>query len=739
MTDPDVEPGDVYLRRLTTYVRTNEKSLAEAAVVRRRRRSQRAPDPVSAFNLNPFAWFVSDAQIPPLVLAIDTHHLFYVLVRLEAQGLDVGTLEVRVDSPSRPMSYINLFPGASGDKADTLSLASIRSTFSAVSRLSLGGGWWGRPEPPNLDSDLKYLFSSFTKLPALSITAPTRKLIAELADEPPNENAIPLDAFKNLQSLECVDIDPRSLLGWDRLAESLRSLKIRKSGLEDVSDIFVGAVVDDQARREGSTSRKRRRRILHGETRPPSIYATRIPDSVPEEEVELPQGGSSSPPPPTELSSLKWAFLKHLYLPDNSLTFFPSTCIPYLTSLTHLDLSSNLLVSVPPSLSALYNLLFLNLSDNMIDSVLGIYQHLGQVLSLNLSHNRLESLCGLERLPALERVDLRNNLVDESAEVGRLAMLPHIAEVWIDGNPFVEIEEGYRIACFDYFWKEGKTVSLDGSPPGFYEKRNLTAPPPQQMSSSRPVSAAYSPPVVAVGHGHVHGATPPFVGADSPPPPIPSNSPHPTPVSAVGVIGKGRRKNKRIVELDGGESDGSSRSTSHIRAKSDGSGKGARLLPRGKKDEKPVQIREKGWGQFGALAEENLADSPVVQDAPAPLKISTNAGVGTMPRRSRHNRYQSELLHVTSVAESTSTSPPVASPTTPSTATFRRNRNSATFSSKPSARRTRITASVYEPVTSTSDGEGEEAEDSVDAYRRRIEALKKDMGDGWLKVFTQSA
>jgi hypothetical protein len=47
---------------------------------------------------------------------------------------------------------------------------------------------------------------------------------------------------------------------------------------------------------------------------------------------------------------------------------------------------------------------------------------------------------------------------------------------------------------------------------------------------------------------------------------------------------------------------------------------------------------------------------------------------------------------------------------------------------------------VYEPLTSTSDGEGEDvAEDSVDAYRRRIEALKKDMGDGWLKVFRQSS
>ncbi|KAJ7703273.1 hypothetical protein B0H17DRAFT_1042542 [Mycena rosella] len=730
----DAEPGDAYLLRLATFIRKNEKALA-AAGVPPRRRGQRA-DPVASV-YNPLSWFAetkSPAQVAPLVLAIDTHRLFYALMRLEAQGLNVGTLDVRVDSPSRPMSFINLFPAAA-DKAETGSLASFRSTLSAVSGLSLGAGWWGRPAPPTVDAEIKYIFSSFTKLPALSITAPTRKLIAELAGEPPNENALPLDAFRNLQSLECVDIDPRALLGWDRLAEGLRSLKIRKSGLEDVSDIFVGAVLDDQARRAGSTSRKRRRRIPHGPSRPPSAYATRLPDSVPEEDPEQPESGSASPPPPAELSEAKWAFLKHLSLSDNGLTFFPSACVPYLTSLTHLDLSSNLLISVPPNLAALYNLVSLNLSDNMIDSVLAIYQHLGQILYLNLSHNRLESLCGLERLPALERVDLRNNLVDESAEVGRLAMLPNIAEIWIDGNPFVDIEEGYRIICFDYFWKEGKSVSLDGSQPGFYEKRNLTLPPPPQMSSSRPVSAAYSPPVVAVGHAHAHGASSPPVNA-TPPTSSTNVLPNLAPVGAVGVNGKGKRKNKRIVDLDGGESDGgSSHGASHTRTKSDGSARAAKVRLKGNKAEHPpVPILGKGWGQFGALAEEDgLADTP------APLKVSTNAATDAPPRP-RHGRYRSEMVHMSPPAESTSTSPPAASPTTPATATFRRNRNSATFSAKASARRARVTASVYEPVTSTSDGEGEEAaEDSVDAYRRRIEALKKDMGDGWLKVFTQSS
>ncbi|KAF7298249.1 Leucine rich repeat domain protein [Mycena chlorophos] len=666
----DSENGDTYIRRLATFVRGHEKNLAATAPQRRKRVSQQ---PAGSSLYNPLSWF-DPGQPTPEVLNIDTHRLFYTLMRFEGLGLDVGTLDVRIDSPSRPMSYISV---PDTDKSDTLSLASFRSTLSAVSGLSLGAGWWGRPQPPSIDTELKYLFSSFTKLPALAIVAPSRPAIVDSTST--DDNAVPLDVFRNLQSLECVDTDPRALLGWDRLAEGLRSLKIRRSGIEDISDIFVGAVLDDQARRAGSTSRKRRRRIPRGLNASPSSYATRLPDSVPEEE-----SGSSSPPPPTELSSFKWAFLRNLSLADNSLTFFPA--VPYLTSLTHLDLSSNLLVSVPPNLAALYSLVFLNLSDNMIDSVLGIYQQLGQVLYINLSHNRLESLCGLERLPALEKIDLRSNLVDESAEVGRLATLPNISQIWVEGNPFVEFEEDYRVACFNYFAQEGKSVTLDGTQPGFYERRNLLTPPPPQMTSSRPVSAAYSPPVVAVGA------------------PPKDESTHVSPNLAPVV--KGRRKNKRIVDL--GDSDGASADvrtgSQHTRARSDGGS----------------SRKDQDWAQFGALAEE-------ADEEPAPLRVSTNnTDVGSPPRRSRHSRLQSEVLHVETPT------PATESPNSPSAGSYRQMRNSATFSAKGSKRRSRVSASVYEPARSNSDGE--EVEDGVEAYRRRIERLKQEMGDGWLQV-----
>ncbi|KAL0068718.1 hypothetical protein AAF712_004047 [Marasmius tenuissimus] len=747
------ENGDDYIRRISTFIRTNERGLAEAVVARPRRAPRRQATQTSVFN--PVGWFSSEGTAPagpkPIVLSIDIHHLFYLLIRLEGIGIDVGTLDVRIDSPSRPMSYINVFTDP--DKSDTLSLSSIRTSLSVVSSLSLGAGWWSRSAPVNIDTELKYLFSSFTKLPALTVTAPGPKVIAELANEPPNENAIPMDCFRNLQSLECIDIDPRTLLGWDKLAESLWSLKIKKSGLEDISDIFIGAVLDDQARREGSASRKRARNIVRGPTRQSSFHASQLPESVPEDETgelasEEPENDapriSSPSPPPSQLSPRKWEWLKHLSLSDNALTFFPSELTTHLTSLTHLDLSSNLLVSVPQGLGALHNLISLNISDNMIDSVLGIYQNLGQVLSINLAHNRLESLCGLERLRALERVDLRNNLIEEAAEVGRLATLPNIKDIRIEGNPLVEIEEAYRVACFDYFWKEGKSIHLDGTPPSFYERRSLTIPPSQQMTSSRPVSIAHSPPTIAVGHPHAHAhsvpGSPPVEPADKRPSPSGSSnpSPHLGPVGVVGVSAKGRRKKvKRIVDLDGDQSDGEA--AGHRRTASNGSGKAKLQVSPRAKDTSPLRPA-KEWEQFSALhnakgkaselAQANDLPSPRVTDTPITQEPEQEPEtIFTPPRRGHHSRFQSEYTpSPTDEASFDLSSQGIQG--------FGRPRNSRTLSSKAAARRSRVTASVYEP--SAPIAENDSSLDEAEMFRRRIEALKQDMGDGWLKVFSQS-
>ena len=719
----DNECGDDYLRTIASFIRTNEPRLAEATFQRRRRPSQSTQSAPSGLSLNPLQWFSSDStpqsiRPKPLTFTIDTHHLFYILIRLEALGFRVGSLDSKAINPSRPLNYVDVFQ--SGDSSDSISLSSIRTSLSAVSRLSLGVGLWSRPEPPSLDQELKYIFSSFTKIPALSLQAPGPKKIAEIAADPPNENALPLDSFRNLQSLECTDIDPRTLLGWDRLSESLWSLTLKRSGLDDISDLFINAVKDDAARRQAFPS------MEHPNlSRQSSFHSTRLPDSVAEHVEETVVTPTSDDPPqlpsPTEfpvspqLPPSKWAFLKHLSLADNALTFIPAESLPHLSSLTHLDLSSNLLVSIPPGLSSLYNLVSLNLSDNMIDSVLGIYKMLGQVLVLNLSRNRLDSLCGLERLMALERVDVRHNQLEESGEVGRLSLLPNISEVWVEGNAFTEIESDYRVKCFDFFWKEGKSILLDGTAAGFYERRSLTSPPPEQMNSTRPMSKAYSPPVVPVG-GATAAPTPlttavapaPSSGASSSSSPVfsPAPSSHqPSPLLSTTSAKPRKKRMKRIVHLDADPSNPNVAGTW-------------------------VTVSEEPSENFSSPTRSPRALPVSLAPAPPPPVPEV-----VTPQPPKHRRSQTEFTPpppVLALAESDGPpSPVLLRPSADRTMSVR------VSSRRSAARRARAAASVFEAPGKAEEGTGEEIKEA-DAFRARVEALRSEMGDGWLKVFSQS-
>ncbi|KAF9066445.1 hypothetical protein BDP27DRAFT_1423827 [Rhodocollybia butyracea] len=506
----------------------------------------------------------------PVTLSITTSHLVYVLVRLEGLGLPVGSLDV----PVSETTFIE-------DKTDTISLASTFSTLSSISAFSLGKGWFGS-QPPALDAELKFIYSSFTKLPALAISGA-------------NPGAIPLVAFKNLQVLSITSVNPRVFLGWDRLSEGLFSLTIRDVKEGDFEDVFIGKVLEEW----------RQHRISEEE----------------EEEPVFPPHA--------------WSFLRHLGLPQNDMTFFmPELMIgsrQLFPSLTSLDLSSNLLISVPPSLTrdSLPTLSSLNLADNMIESVAGIDALASTdtpfctLTTLNLAHNRLSSLCGLERLVSLRSVNVQHNYIDDPDEIGRLAVLPEITQVFVEGNPFTEFpysthESGsWKVKCFEIFWKEGRTgILIDGSGPGWVERRWLTTTPstsrptsnifPQQdtPTAPKPVSAAYSPPTIAVGgHGHDRHSY-----AEATPEPT---SP---PLVAIGV-GKPRTKKpkvKRIVELDDearpgaevGAGHGRRRTTSNASVESSKHTKSSRKRKEGSKDISKDMSRGTGdeppqsFGQF---------------------------------------------------------------------------------------------------------------------------------------------
>ncbi|KAG8834712.1 hypothetical protein FRC17_007618 [Serendipita sp. 399] len=695
------EPGDDYVRRTADYIRTHSQALAGSLPVRRGTSTNATAQASQGSGF--FGWMSTSRPEAPMVYTTDLHHIFYLLMRFEELGVDVGPLDVRLpaESISRPLSYISLL--SAKEKVDTGSIFSFKS-ISGVSNMSLGAGWWSRAQLPSLDAEIKFIYSAFTKLPSLSIHQSSLQVISELADDPPIDHVVPLYAFKNVQTLECVDIDPRLIMGWDRLAESLRSLTLRKTGLMDVTEVFIDAVAEDQARRNGELVKPKRRRgsrRASDSQRPSWRGLPSFSAAIREEEEDDDPALSSaeSPPLPPQLSSLKWAFLKHLSLADNALTFFPTNIIPHLLSVTYLDLSSNLLVSVPSGLNQMYNLVTLNLADNLIESVLGIYTMLGQVLTLNLSRNRIDSLCGLERLVALEKVDVRRNEISDIEEVGRLATLPNLQGVWVEGNPFTDANPDYRINCFNQFLKEGKQVTLDGSSPSFMERRSLITPVqhgPTTPPSAKPAELAPSPPVIAVGS----------------PVPSPKFSPNVADSNKEANVTRGaskrKRPAKRLVDLDGTFEPEAEPST-------------------------PRRAHRRGTSE---AAPAGRTESPQRNEGPAGL---SNGGLASVSPRRRSSHMRGMTTH------ESAPSPPLRSPR------VRSPTLNATISGTGvrSRRQTKLSPALFSPPgeegkeeshpSSSSPGSKlmDAAISGAEAFRAEIEALRTSAGDNWLKVLRQ--
>lgn len=270
-------------------------------------------------------------------------------------------------------------------------------------------------------------------------------------------------------------------------------------------------------------------------------------------------------------SQLRFPHLRHLSLPSTSLLSLLS--LP-LTSLTSLDLSHNLLNAIPSSLSLLPSLLSLNLSYNLITSTRNAPSALvGPVKTLNISHNRLDCLVGLDRVGTLQRVDIRFNELVEVGEVGRLAILPKIKEVWTIGNPFNTPEEGvvvgdWRVELGVKFGEENKEVIVDDSPFTFLEKRNIENKLIASGKYRKNGGGHSKASTVAVGSaGSVrlskpHSTSTPISRIPTPlittqsmaGPSKPPISPTPSTATNAG-IGKKRRP-RRLINLDDGLEDG---------------------------------------------------------------------------------------------------------------------------------------------------------------------------------------
>lgn len=522
----------------------------------------------------PYLTFASH-NIKPAKLALTPHHLFYLLSRFEDLGISVGPMNVRLENlhaDTSAANYVSFLSqsqrpkGRGSDNGSIHSVSSVRSVMSGMSSLwsnfGLGaGGAAARTEKQRIaiEADLKYLYSAFTKIPCLRLAPDRRARLIEGYEEFPFDSAVPLLAFKNISALEISDIDIRQFFGWDKLAEQLRSLTVKRAGVDDAADLLINIVLDDMDKRRRRSSKaqmsptttwatsaspKRSPTIPHAEL----VKSSSVPGSsdehthIEEDETRgtsLVRSGSDGAKSPTKgrprsnsparpnssrtpsthghfrgsykvkrsgsgsshssmsenwhnprgsssnllsmgvLPSSKWRFLKHLSLADNGLTSISAASLAPLANTLHsLDLSSNLFVQIPDCLASLTALRALNLSNCMIDSLHSLTKNpLPAITALNLRSNRLISLAGVERLYTIERLDLRDNRIPDPTELARLTGIPDIREIWVLGNPFAKTHGNYRVTIFNLFRQTpGYTedVLIDTYGPGYAERRNLS-------------------------------------------------------------------------------------------------------------------------------------------------------------------------------------------------------------------------------------------------------------------------
>lgn len=187
----------------------------------------------------------------PVRLSLSLHHLYFILGKFQELGIAVGPMSLRLDNMDSEnntnyVSFLSEFQRNKKIDSDSQSIHSISSVKSVMSSVSaLWNTFSSSSKIDNTMSDLKYLYSAFSKLPCLRLAnEPNAKLI-EGHEEYPFETATPIVIFKNLLVLEISDLDPKEIYGWNILANRLRYLVIKKANLLDPFEILVTLVEAD--------------------------------------------------------------------------------------------------------------------------------------------------------------------------------------------------------------------------------------------------------------------------------------------------------------------------------------------------------------------------------------------------------------------------------------------------------------------------------------------------------------
>ncbi|KAF3769621.1 hypothetical protein M406DRAFT_245482 [Cryphonectria parasitica EP155] len=298
----DSEDGELFIKQLATFVRTHEKALANALQLRKQNAPRHGashsvssvtpngltsptvperPATSGASASNGLASALSFGSLnftsqsaKSAKLALTPHHLFYLLSRFEELAIPVGPMKVRLENlhdTTSSANYVSFLSQTQRSKTGASEVGSIRSVSSMRSVMSGMSALWsnfgignnisaarGEKQKAALQADLKYLYSAFTKIPCLRLAPDWRARLIKGYEEFPFDSAVPLYVFKNCQALEVCDIDFRQFFGWDRMADQLRSLTLKRASIENPADLLIDIVLDDMDKRRRRTSKQQR-------------------------------------------------------------------------------------------------------------------------------------------------------------------------------------------------------------------------------------------------------------------------------------------------------------------------------------------------------------------------------------------------------------------------------------------------------------------------------------------------
>lgn len=385
-----------------------------------------------------------------------------------------------------PTNYVSFLSNAQrnkrpSDRDSIHSVSSIRSVMSGMSslwsslRLSSNSEAKKEKQKAQLEEDIKYLYSAFTKIPCLRLAPDHKARLIAGYEEFPFDSAVPLHAFKNVTALEIYDVDFRQFYGWDRLADNLRSLTVKRAGVDDPADLLINIVLDDMDKRRRRSAKTpsspaipwqtgspagRHAQLARSDSPPasptaPGKQATSPRNSALTREGSRSSGhqrqrsvspsrpassrhgssrvyGSNSTPNIRRSSGSSGSSVRSTTPRGSSsnllsLGWFPSTKWRFLR---HLSLADNALTTIPAtSLAPLANTLqSLDISANLFAEIPDSLATLSCLRALNLSNCMIGSLHSLGRnpLPAITTLNLRSNRLASLAGIERLLSLERV-------------------------------------------------------------------------------------------------------------------------------------------------------------------------------------------------------------------------------------------------------------------------------------------------------------------------